>query len=75
MAGGEVMPEIVVALCTLCGECVRACPVGALSLTANCRLVINTETCRYCGDCEEICPRGAIRLPYDIVLGNRDAQN
>ena len=72
MPESRAMPEIVAALCTLCGQCVDACPEGALRLTPDRQLVIDQDTCQYCGDCEGICPYGAIRLPYDIVLAGKE---
>jgi pyruvate formate lyase activating enzyme len=71
MSDREIMPEIRRSLCTLCGHCVVACPVGALSMTDE-GVVMDEDACSYCGDCEGICPEGAIRLPYAIVLSNKE---
>ncbi len=67
----QVMPEIDREICNLCGECLAACPVHALSLSPTEGIVLDEELCAYCGDCEGICPEGAIRLPYEIRLSRK----
>jgi formate hydrogenlyase subunit 6/NADH:ubiquinone oxidoreductase subunit I len=62
------MPKIDEALCTLCGDCVPACPRSALSISPQAKIQLDGERCAYCGDCEDVCPVGAIALPYEIVL-------
>lgn len=66
----NVMPEIDREICNLCGLCLPACPVKALSLGDE-GIILDEETCAYCGDCEAICPEGAIRLPYEIRLSTK----
>jgi ferredoxin len=68
----QVMPEIDHEQCTQCGDCIAACPTGALSMSPAGRIAFDGDTCRYCGDCEDICPMGAIALPFDIVLASDD---
>lgn len=46
--------------CVRAGECVRACPNGALRLDG--RLILDPLRCRRCGDCGETCPAGARQL-------------
>lgn len=60
-----VIPEIDQDRCDLCGECVSACPQGAVSIVER-RVVVDVEACAYCGDCEDLCPNDAIALPYWI---------
>jgi len=57
------MPKIVVdpQLCRGSGECVRACPHGAIELVAG-KAVINHDRCDLDGICIPACPYGAIRL-------------
>jgi len=45
--------------CTLCGDCVEACPWQALSLAEG-ELVIDRDLCSECGACLRLCPVGAI---------------
>lgn len=65
------MPEIDRNVCDLCGDCLGACPTGALRMGPD-ALVLNEDLCAYCGDCEDVCPKGAIRLPFVVVLRGRD---
>jgi ferredoxin len=49
--------------CTACGVCVRACPVGALSLDSNGReavLAVTVAACADCGRCVDLCPPHAL---------------
>lgn len=49
------------AVCTGCGDCVAACPAGALTLV-NGRARIADAICADCGSCAAACPQGAIAL-------------
>jgi len=55
--------EIVVleARCRLCGECLRACPNGAI-LAADGGFRYDAETCTVCGTCVEACPSAARQM-------------
>ena len=47
------------ATCTGCGDCVAACPPGAIALAAG-RATIDEARCADCGSCADACPQGAI---------------
>jgi len=57
--------------CEECGDCVEACPAGAISL--NHRGAEISEGCKGCGICVNACPIGAIRMEMngkmDILAG------
>ncbi|MGB9722794.1 MAG: ATP-binding protein [Chloroflexia bacterium] len=65
-----ILPIILEERCTGCGDCVEACPTGALELRGRRAVLARPEDCRYCADCETICPQGAIALPFEIVFGD-----
>ncbi|MQY71242.1 4Fe-4S dicluster domain-containing protein [bacterium] len=46
--------------CTLCGECLPACPFGALGIRDD-RLYV-LETCNLCGACVPVCPEDALSI-------------
>jgi MinD superfamily P-loop ATPase len=46
--------------CTGCGQCLDACPRGAVRISAG-RPAIDEGLCNGCGACVDICPEGAIR--------------
>ena len=48
-------------LCARCGECVAACPAGALRL-ADRGIVRDVSLCRVCQECQKACPHGAVEI-------------
>jgi Na+-translocating ferredoxin:NAD+ oxidoreductase subunit B len=71
--GSKVCPNGCLGL----GSCARACPFGALAITANKVAVVDPEKCIGCGKCITACPRGIIDLiprVHQIFLAcsNRD---
>jgi|UniRef100_A0A7C3V4P7 electron transfer flavoprotein alpha subunit len=50
--------------CTLCGQCVGACPFGILRLEENALIIDNG--CTLCGACVEICESGALAIPAAV---------
>ncbi|MCE5223076.1 4Fe-4S binding protein [bacterium] len=47
--------------CTLCTECVTACPFQALTLSNQDKIDWNSSLCNRCGYCLDICPEKAIK--------------
>jgi len=47
--------------CRGCGECVKRCPAGALSLVSG-RAFVNEELCLLCGYCGSVCPDFCIKV-------------
>lgn len=47
--------------CTLCGACVRVCPQGVHTVTADAH-TLDRERCILCGACVEHCPQGALAI-------------
>ena len=46
--------------CLRCGDCVAACPEGALKLTEEHGIEIDRDKCTNCGICTETCPTRAL---------------
>jgi uncharacterized protein (DUF362 family)/NAD-dependent dihydropyrimidine dehydrogenase PreA subunit len=49
--------------CTACGECVQACPQGAITIK-NDLVIVDDSKCIRCYCCHENCPEAAIELKY-----------
>ncbi|MFH1655461.1 MAG: DUF362 domain-containing protein [Candidatus Omnitrophota bacterium] len=59
-------PKIDSSKCTVCGLCVKACPVEAISIKDK-RTKINQADCVLCFCCKEVCPQGAISIKKSLV--------
>lgn len=64
MQHSDISPIVYVRKCTGCGECVKACPVNAISLK-NKKSVIDGSTCIGCATCIAVCPFTAIDVPWE----------
>jgi uncharacterized protein (DUF362 family)/Pyruvate/2-oxoacid:ferredoxin oxidoreductase delta subunit len=54
--------------CTLCGDCERGCPVGAISLDQGAGVArVDDSKCIRCYCCHEVCPKAAIDLEYTLM--------
>ena len=58
-----MIPIIELEECTGCGNCVEACPPGALSLK-NEKACLAEDLCEECGFCAPECPVEAISIPF-----------
>lgn len=52
--------------CICCGLCIRACPSGAISPSAE-GIFLDRDRCRHCGSCAEACTSGALSLVGETV--------
>lgn len=48
--------------CVACGCCVKACPLGVISVFRGIQAVVNREKCVGCGKCAAECPASVIRI-------------
>lgn len=70
-------PSVDATLCNGCGECVKTCPVKAISII-NGKAVLNQDVCYGCKACQTICPVKALKStrntdPSEIQLRVLDA--
>ncbi|MBM6682661.1 4Fe-4S binding protein [Collinsella intestinalis] len=56
------VPECDFSKCTMCGECVRACPLHACDLVGAGRFALEPTYCVGCGLCAEVCPEHALTM-------------
>jgi len=62
-----ISPETDPEKCVLCGACVAACPVDAISLTDD-TLETNKMLCLRCCACTRACPTGARAMLHERIL-------
>ncbi|HSN92596.1 MAG TPA: 4Fe-4S binding protein [Anaeromyxobacteraceae bacterium] len=66
--GEDALPWIVPERCEGCGDCVSACPPGALEMCETAHdgvwvpWLLDVDACTGCGACEEACPWAAVSL-------------
>ncbi len=46
--------------CLALGDCIRACPFGAIQLDLGLFPVVNPHLCQGCGTCQKSCPKGLL---------------
>ena len=54
--------------CTSCGNCVKFCPTGAITVQEGAKAVIDKDACIGCGACANVCGEDAVTL--ERRLGN-----
>ena len=60
IASGKVTAAVRHSLCSLCEQCINACPYGARSIDYDHDQVhVNPLMCQGCGSCATVCPNGA----------------
>ncbi|HOX53937.1 MAG TPA: DUF362 domain-containing protein [Candidatus Omnitrophota bacterium] len=52
--------------CTVCGLCLKACPVSAISIEKK-QTKIDNKKCVLCLCCKEVCPQGAISVKKSLI--------
>ena len=68
MANSGYVTTIDATLCANCGDCVEACPFGALSQNGG-EITRDWNLCMGCGVCEVTCTTAAISLARDERKG------
>ena len=69
-----IMSYRITDLCTNCGECLKVCPLEAISPGEE-RPRIDPDLCTDCGTCSDICPARAIVGEDVNSTPDRDLQN
>lgn len=71
-------PQVDVALCTMCGDCAKACTVHALELDKTGRVLLEPSYCVNCGACVAVCAEGALLMSRhdatDLVVPDEKAE-
>ncbi len=58
----KIIPDIKINSCSLCGECVKACPRNILKIEKDRVVVTNVLECSFCLDCVRACEEKAIEI-------------
>ena len=70
MPSGKIVAEIHHSLCSLCEQCIDACPYGARTLDLDReKVIVNPAMCQGCGSCATVCPNSAA-----VLIGYSDRQ-
>ena len=62
-----ICPEVDSNVCGACGECVSACPVGAITLKDD-TAVIDAAVCTFCCACVQGCPNKAVTITVEKMV-------
>lgn len=60
--------------CIGCLLCIRTCPSGVITATAERKVKFDVARCMFCGQCMETCPKKAITLSssFEIVVYDKE---
>jgi len=56
------LPDIDMRICTVCGDCILACPTECLEIMRNIEIALSPQLCISCGICAAVCPVAAIEM-------------
>jgi heterodisulfide reductase subunit A2 len=77
LPAGKIVAQVRHSLCSLCEQCIDACPYGARTIDADlARVLVNPVMCQGCGVCASVCPNDAAVLegyPAQQMLETIDA--
>lgn len=59
--------EVVMKACTQCGECIKVCPVQALSRAKNGVVMLKKKICVGCYACVGFCPESVMFTHRDLI--------
>jgi len=63
LPAGKIVAQVRHSLCSLCEQCIDACPYGARTIDADlARVLVNPVMCQGCGVCANVCPNDAAVL-------------
>jgi len=72
------MPVCDSSLCSMCGDCVRACPVHACDLDQGGHFSVEPAYCLNCGACVKVCEDEALHMepvdPAELVVPDPNAE-
>ncbi len=63
----SIKPRVIRKKCTVCGSCVAACPVKAITLNKKKYALIDDDRCIRCYCCHEMCEEKAIQLHRSLL--------
>jgi len=66
-------PQILKAVCNLCGECAARCPSSAVVVDKEQNdISIKLDQCIFCYLCAQVCPRRAVMITSDFELAEKN---
>ena len=72
------MPVCDASLCTMCGDCAKACATRAIDLDKSGRITVAAAYCTSCAACVDICADGALSMApmdaHELVFPDKEAE-